>query len=95
MKKLKAGWVEGSAQDFLQLSDADVEYIETKLALGAYLKKLRQQRHLTQSTLASRLRTSQSRVAKMECGDSSVSVDLLLTSIYRLGGTRKRVAKVF
>ena len=30
MKKLKNGWVQGSAQEFLELSDADMAYIETK-----------------------------------------------------------------
>ena len=35
MKKLKNGWVQGSAQEFLELSDADMAYIETKRALEA------------------------------------------------------------
>ena len=47
MKKLKNGWVQGSAQEFLELSDADMAYIETKRALAACLRGQRMKRHLT------------------------------------------------
>lgn len=92
MKKLKNGWVEGSVQDFLDLSNADVEYIEIRLALSRLLKDRRQKRRLTQVQVATRLHTSQSRVAKMEKGDPTVSVDLLLQSLFRLGVKRKELA---
>ncbi|MBI4024069.1 MAG: XRE family transcriptional regulator [Verrucomicrobia bacterium] len=92
MKKLKNGWVEGSVQDFLDLSNADVEYIEIRLTLSHLLKERRQKRHLTQVQVATRLHTSQSRVAKMEKGDPTVSVDLLLQSLFRLGVKRKELA---
>ena len=93
MKKLKNGWVEGSVKDFLQLSDADVEYIETRRALSRLLKEWRERLHLTQVEVARHLATSQSRVAKMEKADPSVSADLLLQSLFRLGLTRKQLAK--
>ena len=92
MKKLKHGWVEGTAQEFLGLSPADMEYIETRRALSRQLKVERQKKHLTQTELATRLKTSQSRVAKMEQGDATVSLDLLIQSLYRVGLTRKSVA---
>ena len=92
MRKLRNGWVEGSAQEFLELSDADMAYIETKRALAACLRELRTRKHLTQVQLAARLRTSQSRVAKMEAGDQTVSLDLLFRSLYRIGATRQKVA---
>ncbi len=92
MKKLKNGWVEGSIKDFLELSDADMEYIETRRALGRMLKDLRAKLHLTQVEVAARLHTSQSRVAKMEKSDPSVSADLLLQSLFRLGLKRKELA---
>ncbi len=85
MKKLKHGWVEGSAQDFLDLSDADMEYIQTRLALSRKFREIRAKRHLTQMAVADRLKTSQSRIAKMEKGDPSVSIDLLVLSLYKLG----------
>ena len=93
MKKLKAGWVEGSVQEFLSLSDADMEYIETKLALSRRLRELRAKQDLTQTELAAALKTSQSRVAKMEKGDPTVSVDLLLQALFRLGFSRKELAR--
>jgi len=92
MKKLKQGWVEGSVQEFLDLSAADMEYIETRRALSRQLRAERQRKHLTQTELAARLKTSQSRVAKMEQGDPTVSLDLLIQSLYRVGMTRKSVA---
>lgn len=92
MKKLKNGWVEGSAQDFLALSDADMEYIETRRALSRQLRVERMKKHLTQTELAVALKTSQSRVAKMEKGDRTVSLDLLLQALFRLGKKWKDLA---
>ena len=94
MKKLKDGWAEGSAQDFLELSDAEMEYIETRRALSRRLREERLRKHLTQTQLAAALKTSQSRVAKMERGDPTVSVDLLLQSLFRIGLRRKDLATV-
>jgi len=93
MKKLKNGWVEGSVKEFFDLSDADLEYLETRRALSRMLKDLREKLHLPQMQVATRLRTSQSRVAKMEKADRSVSADLLLQSLFRLGAKRKDLAK--
>ena len=92
MKKLKQGWVEGSVKEFLGLSAADMEYIETRRALSRQLRAERQKKHLTQTELAVQLKTSQSRVAKMEQGDPTVSLDLLIQSLYRVGMNRKSVA---
>jgi predicted XRE-type DNA-binding protein len=92
MKKLKNGWVEGSVKDFLSLSDGDVEYLELRRTLSRLLKNKRQKMHLTQVEVAARLQTSQSRVAKMEKGDVTVSSDLLLQSLFRLGLKRKELA---
>ncbi len=91
MKKLRDGWVEGSVQDLLELSPADMEYIETRLALSRMLRELRRKQQLTQIQVAARLHTSQSRVAKMEKADPTVSVDLLLQAVFGLGATRRDV----
>ncbi len=88
-----AGWKETTVQEFLNLSDADVQYIETKLALSRRLRELRQQRHLTQTQAASLLETSQSRLARMEAGDPSVSLDLLVRGLFALGARWKELAK--
>src|SRR5438132_10407197 len=85
-EKLKAaGWALGSVQEFLGLSDADAALIEMKLSLSRSLRERRQRRGVSQVELAKRLRSSQSRVAKMEAGDPSVSMDLLVNSLLVLG----------
>ena len=93
-KRLEAaGWKATSVKEFLALSDADVEYIETKLALSRRLREVRTRKRLTQTTLAAALETSQSRVAKMEKADPTVSVDLLMQALFRLGLSRKELAR--
>ncbi len=93
MKKLRNGWVEGSVKEFLELSDADMEYIETRRALSRLLKETRNRLRLSQVQVVERLQTSQSRIAKMEKADPTVSADLLLQSLFRLGLKRKQLAE--
>ena len=93
-KKLESkGWKVGSAADFLELSDEEAAYVELKLKLGTCLKSTRVKRHLTQEALAKRLKSSQSRIAKMETGDRSVSIDLLIKSLLELGVSNKEIGK--
>lgn len=93
-KKLKKqGWQVGDAKEFLGLSDEEALFVEVKLALSTYLRRRRQQSRLTQEQLAQLLKSSQSRVAKMEAGDPSVSVDLLVWALLRVGSTKKQIAK--
>ena len=80
-----AGWTVGSTQDFLKLTDAEAAYVEAKVALAEKLRAARTDRHLSQVEVAKRLQSSQSRVAKMEAADPSVSFDLLIRSLFRLG----------
>jgi DNA-binding XRE family transcriptional regulator len=94
-KKPKSEWVESSVQDFLQLSNAEMDLIETRLAASRLLRTTRKQRKLTQQALAAKLHTSQSRLAKMEAGDPSVSLDLIFKSLFSLGISRKRLASAF
>ena len=95
-KKLEnAGWKVGSANEFLELSPEESAYIEMKLALSATLKQERSKKKLSQVEFARMIASSQSRVAKMEAADPSVSIDLLLRSLLALGVPRKKVAQVF
>ena len=87
-----AGWTIGDATDFLRLSPAEAAYVELKLSLSLLLRHWRSTRKLTQTELARRLGSSQSRVAKMEAGDPTVSADLLLRSLLALGASRKDIA---
>ena len=94
-KKLEAkGWVFGDASDFLDLSPEETRFIELKLALKDSLKAERLKQDITQVELAKRIGSSQSRVAKMEAGDPSVSVDLLLKALLTLGVTKKQLSKI-
>jgi DNA-binding XRE family transcriptional regulator len=88
-----AGWAVGSVKEFLGLSDAEAALIEMKLGLSRSLRERRQKCGLSQVQLAERLRSSQSRVAKMEAGDPSVSMDLLVGSLLLLGATATDLAK--
>ena len=93
-KKLEAkGWNFGDVQEFLDLTDEEMAYIEMKLALGRSLKDRRQRKRLSQAALARLVNSSQSRVAKMETGDASVSIDLLIKSLLALGASRKELAR--
>jgi ribosome-binding protein aMBF1 (putative translation factor) len=87
----KKGWAVGAARDFLGLSDEEAALIELKLDLARSVRALRVKTRLSQQTLAKRIRSSQSRVAKMEAGDRSVSIELLLKGLMAMGATRKQL----
>jgi ribosome-binding protein aMBF1 (putative translation factor) len=89
----QAGWRVGSAEDFLELSKEEQALVEIKLALADAVRTQREKHHLSQSTLAARMRSSQSRVAKIEAGDPSVSLDLLVRAVLAAGATKKELAK--
>jgi len=93
-KKVTArGWAVGSTEAFLGLSAAEAALVELKLALSTSLRARRQAQRLTQAAVARRLHSSQSRVAKMEAGDRSVSLDLLVRSLAVLGATPRDIAR--
>jgi predicted XRE-type DNA-binding protein len=87
-----AGWKVGTVAEFLGLSPEEEAIVEIRLALSKSLKKFRQQEQLSQQKLAENIKSSQSRVAKMEASDSSVSIDLLIKSLLALGATREDIA---
>jgi len=89
-KRLEAaGWNTTTVQEFLNLDKVDIELIETKLALTKAVREERQRKHITQSALAKRMKTSQSRVAKIEAGDPTVSLDLIFRALFTMGVSRK------
>jgi DNA-binding transcriptional regulator YiaG len=101
MKKTKKaqleakGWKVGSASEFLNLSPEESAYLDMKLALSKTLQDRRRRKHLTQHQLARLLHSSQSRVAKMEAGDRSVSLDLLVRSLLVLGTSKQSILRTF
>ncbi len=89
----KAGWKVGSATEFLNLTPEEELYVELKASLSQYLRRQRLASHLSQQEFARLVKSSQSRVAKMEKGDPSVSIDLLIKSLLVLGTTRREIAR--
>ena len=88
-----AGWRVGSAAQFLGLTEAEVDLIEMRHSLAMKVRIWRVRAQLTQQALARRLESSQSRVAKLEAGDPSVSLDLLVLAALAAGASRLEVAK--
>jgi DNA-binding XRE family transcriptional regulator len=86
-----AGWSIGDAANFLELSPEEVAFIEMKLSLSRRLRELRLSQKLSQESLAKRINSSQSRVAKMEAGDPSVSLDLMVQTLLAMGASREDV----
>lgn len=89
----QAGWRVGSAEEFLGLSKEEQALVEIKLALADTVKTQRGKHRLSQSDLAKRMKSSQSRVAKIEAGDPSVSLDLLMRAVLAAGASTKDLAK--
>ena len=89
----KKGWKVGSVEEFLALAPEEAAYIELKLRLAESLAARRKRQQLSQVRAAILLGTSQSRLSKMEAGDPSVSLDLLIRSNLALGATKKEVAR--
>jgi len=89
----KKGWKVGSVAEFLNLSAEESAYLEMKLALSEKLKERRRRKKLSQAELAKTIESSQSRVAKMEAGDPTVSIDLLVKSLLALGVSKKELGR--
>jgi DNA-binding XRE family transcriptional regulator len=94
-RRLEAkGWKIGDVTEFLGLTPEEATYVELKIALSRSIREYRQSKGLTQSEIAQIIKSSQSRVAKMETGDESVSLDLLIRSLISMGATRKELARI-
>jgi hypothetical protein len=89
-----SGWKVGAAEEFLKLTAAEATLVEMKLALSGGLRALRLERGLRQADVARAIGSSQSRVAKMEAADPSVSMDLLVRTLLRLGASPEAVASL-
>ena len=88
------GWRVGSAEEFLGLTPEEAAYVELRLKLSDAVREYRKKKRLTQTQLAELLQSSQSRVAKAEAADESVSLDLLIRSLLALGATPQDLAEV-
>lgn len=89
----KAGWKVGTVAEFLGLTGEEEAFIELKSSLSAFLQEKRKTKNLTQVEMAQRISSSQSRVAKMEKADASVSLDLIVRSLLSLGAGPTEIAR--
>jgi DNA-binding XRE family transcriptional regulator len=93
-KKLEAaGWKVGSAADLLGLTPEEKAVVEIRLALADKLKQHRAKFRMSQQAVAERIGSSQSRVAKIEAADKSVSLDLMISTLVRLGRSRREIGR--
>ena len=90
----RAGWRVSDTATFLGLTATEQRFIDFKLALAAGLRQLRERQGLTQAALAKHLGSSQSRIAKLEAADTSVSVDLMIRSLISVGAGPAEIAKI-
>ena len=89
----RSGWIVGDTTQFLGLSEEEQRFLELKIALALGVRELRERKGLTQAALADRLGSSQSRVAKIEAADHSVSLDLMMRSLFSIGATATDIAR--
>lgn len=96
LEKLQAaGWKVGNAEDFLQLNEEEARLVSIKLSLIGAVRKSRIKRKLSQVDLAHRMKSSQSRIAKLEAGDPSVSLDLIVRALIASGATKRDIQAAF
>ncbi len=96
IQRLKdVGWNTGTVQEFLDLTDSESAFIEVRVALFEAFQKIRKEKKLTQKQAAELLRTSQSRISKMESGDPTVTLDLMIRSLVTLGVKKKDFVRIF
>ncbi|HEY3267168.1 MAG TPA: helix-turn-helix transcriptional regulator [Armatimonadota bacterium] len=88
-----AGWRSATVEGFLGLSPDETALVEMKLSLGSLLRQIRTSAHLSQGVLARRIGSSQSRVAKMEAADASVTLDLIVRALLSAGASRQAIAE--
>lgn len=94
LKRLKAaGWKVGNTRDFLRLSDEEAMLVEIKLSLINAVRESREKHGMSQIDLAQKMGSSQSRIAKIEAGDPSVSLDLIVRALISTGASRKDVQR--
>ena len=93
-KELEAkGWEVGTVDEFLDLTPEESTYIEIKLALGRVLKRVRERSQITQKVAAEKAETSQPRLANLEAGDSSVTIDRQIKALLSNGATTQDLAE--
>lgn len=94
MKRRKGKtWVETEVKELLGLSAQDLVIVEFRAVLALALQQARKRQKLTQEAAAKAIGTSQAQVARMEAGQSSVTIDRLIKALTALGVNRPTILK--
>jgi DNA-binding XRE family transcriptional regulator len=96
-KKLRleaAGFKVGSPDEFLGLTPEESTLVSLRLSLAEQVRSRRLRLHCSQTELARRIGSSQSRIAKLEAAESDVSLDLLFRALFATGAKMSDVGKV-
>lgn len=80
-------WETGSYADFLGLSADERRLVELRSAIAKAVREARTAAGLSQSALAKRIGSGQSRIAKVEIGTTEVSLDLMFQALFAAGVT--------
>jgi ribosome-binding protein aMBF1 (putative translation factor) len=88
-----AGFHVTTVREFLDLTDAENELVELRVAISRAVRMKRESAGVTQSQLAERVESSQPRIAKIEAAAADVSLDLMFKSYFALGGTFAELAR--
>lgn len=87
------GWKFGGFEDSLDLTDVELEYIELKIILSEMVRDCREGRGLSQVSTVKILKSSQSRISKIETADPAVSIDLQTRSLLALGAFKQDIGQ--
>lgn len=79
--------VADDASGFLELTEEERAIVAARLALARFVRTRRIARGQTQEQLAKAMKSSQSRVGKIEAADASVSIELMLKALAATGST--------
>lgn len=95
-KHLEAqGWQFGTVAEFLGLTPSQSAVIEIKIALSDRIKSRRQELGLTQRQLATRLKTQQPAIARLELGAGrTVTIDILTHTLLDMGVTSHEIGRI-
>lgn len=81
-----AGWRFGDAADFLGMTDEERQLLDARVEAALAVRRQRESLKLSQKELASRIKTSQPRIAKIERAAPDVSLDQILRAFAAAGG---------
>jgi DNA-binding XRE family transcriptional regulator len=94
-QRLKAaGFKVGSADEFLALTPEESTLVSLRMSLAEQVRSRRLRLHYSQTELARRIGSSQSRIAKLEGAESDVSLELLIRALVATGANMREIGKV-